>query len=277
MLVSCLSLLVGYVRVCGFFIFPSNLPGGSLLVARFGGIGVGILLETCYLSADERVDTSSVVCVRISLTSTKWSRNDWWALGLDFVNITWLLKSAHWRRWKKNFLRPFYSFTDEGVIGMVLVSCINTMHMCIGYYEFRFLLCDSNTSTCVIYHRRYFHHFWHRTEETIQNNMNKRHENLEFKMTIEGNSSTDYLDLMIMRHISQLETDTFRKPTTSTTIHTQSSHPIEHKIAAYTRWFKYDWDKLWLVYTQIVPVIFVYTTCTAYTTCTYLKTKRKKR
>jgi hypothetical protein len=24
----------------------------------------------------------------------------------------------------------------------------------------------------------------------------------------------------------------------------------------YTRWFKYDWDKLWLVYTQSVPVIF---------------------
>jgi hypothetical protein len=24
----------------------------------------------------------------------------------------------------------------------------------------------------------------------------------------------------------------------------------------YTRWFKYDRDKLWLVYTQIVPVIF---------------------
>jgi hypothetical protein len=23
-----------------------------------------------------------------------------------------------------------------------------------------------------------------------------------------------------------------------------------------TRWFKYDWDKLWLVYTQTVPVIF---------------------
>jgi hypothetical protein len=23
-----------------------------------------------------------------------------------------------------------------------------------------------------------------------------------------------------------------------------------------TRWFKYDRDKLWLVYTQIVPVIF---------------------
>ena len=28
------------------------------------------------------------------------------------------------------------------------------------------------------------------------------------------------------------------------------------KVSSYTRWFKYDRDKLWLVYTQIVPVIF---------------------
>jgi hypothetical protein len=27
-------------------------------------------------------------------------------------------------------------------------------------------------------------------------------------------------------------------------------------LCCYTRWFKYDRDKLWLVYTQIVPVIF---------------------
>ena len=27
-------------------------------------------------------------------------------------------------------------------------------------------------------------------------------------------------------------------------------------VCIYTRWFKYDRDKLWLVYTQIVPVIF---------------------
>ena len=27
-------------------------------------------------------------------------------------------------------------------------------------------------------------------------------------------------------------------------------------IATYTRWFKYDRDKLWLVYTKIVPVVF---------------------
>jgi hypothetical protein len=29
-----------------------------------------------------------------------------------------------------------------------------------------------------------------------------------------------------------------------------------HFLHVYTRWFKYDRDKLWLVYTQIVPVIF---------------------
>jgi hypothetical protein len=28
------------------------------------------------------------------------------------------------------------------------------------------------------------------------------------------------------------------------------------KFSASTRWFKYDRDKLWLVYTQSVPVIF---------------------
>jgi hypothetical protein len=36
---------------------------------------------------------------------------------------------------------------DEGVIGKVLVSCINTMHMCIVIcYAFRFFLRDASTS-----------------------------------------------------------------------------------------------------------------------------------
>ena len=30
-----------------FFIFPSSLPGGPLFGARFSGIGVGVLPETC--------------------------------------------------------------------------------------------------------------------------------------------------------------------------------------------------------------------------------------
>ena len=38
-----------------------------------------------------------------------------------------------------------------------------------------------------------------------------------------------------------------------------TAHRVSHIIhihSVYTRWFKYDRDKLWLVYTQIVPVIF---------------------
>jgi hypothetical protein len=38
-----------------------------------------------------------------------------------------------------NFLRPFYSFMDKGVTGKVLVSCMNTIHVCIViYHEFSF-------------------------------------------------------------------------------------------------------------------------------------------
>jgi hypothetical protein len=59
-----------------FFNFPSSLPGGSLFRARFGGNGVGVLLESCDSSDDDDdddddVDTSSLVCIRFSLTSTK--------------------------------------------------------------------------------------------------------------------------------------------------------------------------------------------------------------
>ena len=53
-----------------FFIFSSNLPGGPLFGARLGGIGVGIVLEPSNLS-DDGVDTSSFVCIRVALTSTK--------------------------------------------------------------------------------------------------------------------------------------------------------------------------------------------------------------
>jgi hypothetical protein len=35
-----------------------------------------------------------------------------------------------------------------------------------------------------------------------------------------------------------------------------SYHITAHRLLYCTRWFKYDRDKLWLVYTQIVPVIF---------------------
>jgi hypothetical protein len=56
------------------FHFPSSLPGGSLFGAHFGGVGVGILLESCDSSSsdydDDGVDTSSLVCIRFSPIST---------------------------------------------------------------------------------------------------------------------------------------------------------------------------------------------------------------
>jgi hypothetical protein len=48
---------------------------------------------------------------------------------------------------EKDLLRPFYSFTDEGVIGKVLVSCIYIMHVCIVIcYAFWLFLCDTSMS-----------------------------------------------------------------------------------------------------------------------------------
>ena len=41
-----------------------------------------------------------------------------------------------------------------------------------------------------------------------------------------------------------------------------------------TRWFKYDRDKLWLVYTQIVPVIFE-PPCTINSLCLYVQLNKQ--
>ena len=59
--------------------FPSSLPGGSVFGARFGGVGVGILLEPCDLSDDDDGDdTASDVCIIFSVICDVKSRNDLW-------------------------------------------------------------------------------------------------------------------------------------------------------------------------------------------------------
>jgi hypothetical protein len=63
--------------------------------------------------------------------------------------------------------------------------------------------------------------------------MNKIHPNLEFTPTQEHINSISFLDLLIIRQPSKIETDIYRKPTTDTTINFTSNHPAEHKIAAY--------------------------------------------
>jgi hypothetical protein len=72
-----------------FFSFPSSLPRGSFLGARFVGVGVGVLLESCNASDDDDGDdTASDVFIRFSAISDVKSRNDLRELGLFFENVT---------------------------------------------------------------------------------------------------------------------------------------------------------------------------------------------
>ena len=76
------------------------------------------------------------------------------------------------------------------------------------------------------------------TESTIQDNLtqytNSVQTDLQFNPTQESNGCINFLDLTIIRRTSHLEIDIYRKPTaTDTTIHFTSTHPNEHKLAAY--------------------------------------------
>jgi hypothetical protein len=72
------------------------------------------------------------------------------------------------------------------------------------------------------------------TSEIIHNYTNKIHPNLQFIPTHEHNNTISFPDLLIAQHSSKIETDIFRKPTTTdTTINFTNNHPVEHKIAAY--------------------------------------------
>jgi hypothetical protein len=73
--VGVLSFFVG--GICTSLWFFSILHqacqgGGSLFGACFCGVGIGGMLESCDSSDDNNgVDTSSLVCIRFSLTSSK--------------------------------------------------------------------------------------------------------------------------------------------------------------------------------------------------------------
>ena len=74
----------------------------------------------------------------------------------------------------------------------------------------------------------------HTTPEIIHSHINKVHPNLQFTPTFEHNNSISFFDLLIIRHPTEMETDIFRKPTTTdSTINYTSDHPTEHKMAAY--------------------------------------------
>ena len=70
--------------------------------------------------------------------------------------------------------------------------------------------------------------------DKLTQHANAMHENLQFNSTQEPNGCINFLDLTIIRRTARLETDIYRKPTTTdTTIHFTSIHPNEHKLAAY--------------------------------------------
>ena len=71
-----------------FFSFPSSLPGGSFFGARFGGVGVGVLLKPCDSSDDDGDETAFDVCIRFSVISDVKSRNDMRELELSFEKVT---------------------------------------------------------------------------------------------------------------------------------------------------------------------------------------------
>jgi len=60
------------------------------------------------------------------------------------------------------------------------------------------------------------------------------HNNLQLNPAPETKGWISFLDLVIIRKATNLETDIFRKPTaTDTTINYFSNHPLEHKLTSY--------------------------------------------
>ena len=96
-------------------------------------------------------------------------------------------------------------------------------------------------SKCVTFYPRYvddniiIYDVTRTDSETIVQHANSMHSNLQLTPTLESNNQISFLDILIIRKSQQLETDVYRKPTTTdTTINYLSNHPMEHKLASYS-------------------------------------------
>ena len=66
--------------------------------------------------------------------------------------------------------------------------------------------------------------------ETIHQHINKIHSNLQFTPSHENNNSLCFLDLLLIRQPDKIETDIYRKPTTTdTTINYSPTTPVKTK------------------------------------------------
>ena len=78
-------------------------------------------------------------------------------------------------------------------------------------------------------------------ENTIYNIINNNDEQLEFKISREEYKTVNYLDLFIKRNNNKVDLNIYRNPTyMDITIYFSSSHPYDHKLAA----FKYHINRM---------------------------------
>jgi hypothetical protein len=68
-------------------------------------------------------------------------------------------------------------------------------------------------------------------------------------------SSAHTFDTLYCVKSATLHVSAFPRPSSGVPFYNIENISL-HNVARTTRWFKYDPDKLWLVYTQSVPVIF---------------------
>jgi hypothetical protein len=74
------------------------------------------------------------------------------------------------------------------------------------------------------------------TPQTILENFNIQHKDLNFTTNTEINNQINYLDLNLTNKQGQINMEIFRKPTTDVMIANSSCHPHEHKLAAIKNW-----------------------------------------
>jgi hypothetical protein len=125
--------------------FPSSLPGSNFWGARFGGVGLGVLLQSCDSSDDDDSDYTASDVYRI-LCDTWREFYEWFAI---IRAILWKFNVSFGKAKLEFFLTPLDSFTNEWVVSKILVRCINTVHMSVVIYDaFMFLLCPKRPSVC---------------------------------------------------------------------------------------------------------------------------------
>jgi hypothetical protein len=103
------------------------------------------------------------------------------------------------------------------------------------YYQ-QLILKHMPETKAIIYYNRYvddiliIFNSTNTSQEQITNTINPIHSNLAFTLTRENNNRINFLDLLFIKNKNKLETDIYRKPTTTdTTIHYNFNFPIEQK------------------------------------------------